>query len=1298
MLLPNNTSIASTEKGQLPLSNMLTKEAKTAQILPQLASSSLISLGQLCDDDCVILLNKKELLAIKNKEVLLKGYRNPIDRLWDIPVCKNTISRKNYPMPNIHPGLYPTKIIKEVLPSKTNNKKISSNDIFKQELSKFCDIIDHNILDNFLQKSAKNCKKEYLQADITPENPSMAVIIRKKQTHKDLASYLHAACFSPVKSTFSTAISKHFFKSWPGLTPALINRQLPPVIATAQGHLHQERQNLQSTKTTNEDYTAKMDKLRERLKRMKARTTKEKTLEEVFIEELDEDSFPQSPVPNIKTNDVAYILVNKNELSTAYTDLTGRFPMRSSRGNQYILIGYHYDANCIYGIAIKDRTAATLTTTWQTLHNIFEKAGVAPNTYVMDNEISNDLKAALTKNETSYQLVPPYSHKRNLAERAIQTWKNHFKAGLASLNPNFPLSEWDRLLHQANITLNLLRSSRSNPKISAYTYIFGEFNFLATPLAPPGTKIVTHIKSGKRGTWELNGEVGWYVGPSMQHYRCVECYFPRTKQVRTCDTVTFFPTNVPFPKVTLVDFLKQAATDIVTILTHPPSTTTPSLEAGDPIRNALLTLATQLKRIETIPEPIQIAAPTPRVVPPVARTHSVNDVQLPRVVQHEKSQTPHHAPVTIPVSTLQNPSSQLKNARFRNTVPHKYPLRSLQRKAQNKSTNFRHLAAQHLTAQHIFQPKVNHIFTASGKKETIDSLLNSINKVVWTRSLSNEWGRLAQGNTHGVTSTDTIDFIHKYEVPTDKRITYATYVVDYRPLKNEQYRVRITVGGDRLVYLDDAGSPAANLIETKLLVNSTISDAKRGAKFMSADIKDYFLATPMKECEYMKVQYKHIPIDIREHYNLNEKVTSDNCIYIRIKKGMYGLKQAAVLAYNQLKARLLPKGYSPVEGTVGLWEHTTRKTKFCLCVDDFGIKYFNESDATHLLSAIGEHYSYTTDWEGRNYCGLTFNWQYTDGYVDVSMPGYVQKTLERLQHKPPSSPQYSPHAHVPIVYATKNTRQYATAPDTSPLLSPKETTFIQSVTGSHLYYGRAIDYTILPALNEIASEQASPTKKTKEKAQRLMDYVYTYPNTFIRYYASDMVLHIDSDAAYLVAPKARSRVAGYFHLANHPNNPAKTTPNGAVHVECKTLRHVVSSAAEAETAGVFHNAQTALPIRVILQALDHPQPPTPIKTDNSTANGFIHDNIHQKRSKSWDMRYYWLRDRQTQQQFLFFWDKGSNNDADYFTKHFPASYHRVKRSRYVQDKINSIQEFQKNHPFPSQVHCEGVLLRSMTSA
>ena len=133
--------------------------------------------------------------------------------------------------------------------------------------------------------------------------------------------------------------------------------------------------------------------------------------------------------------------------------------------------------------------------------------------------------------------------------------KAHFKAALAGADPNFPLSEWDRLLPQTNITLNLLRSARTNPRLSACTFIFGEFNFNATPLAPPGTKVVGFVSPEKRGSWELNSEVGWYVGPSMHHYRCVQSYFPRTREVRDCDTVGFFPHSIPFPKVKLKDHL-----------------------------------------------------------------------------------------------------------------------------------------------------------------------------------------------------------------------------------------------------------------------------------------------------------------------------------------------------------------------------------------------------------------------------------------------------------------------------------------------------------------------------------------------------------------------------------------------------------------------------------------------------------------------------------------------------------------------------------------------------------------------
>ena len=130
---------------------------------------------------------------------------------------------------------------------------------------------------------------------------------------------------------------------------------------------------------------------------------------------------PASPTPNIRDHRVAYGVINKQEVVTAYKDLTGRFPIRLTAGNENILVGYHYDANCILGCPVKNRTGPVLTKAWQNLQDQFTKAGLAPNVWVLDNEISKELTNAFDKNNTKYQLVPLHSHRRNLAERAIQT-------------------------------------------------------------------------------------------------------------------------------------------------------------------------------------------------------------------------------------------------------------------------------------------------------------------------------------------------------------------------------------------------------------------------------------------------------------------------------------------------------------------------------------------------------------------------------------------------------------------------------------------------------------------------------------------------------------------------------------------------------------------------------------------------------------------------------------------------------------------------------------------------------------
>ena len=160
---------------------------------------------------------------------------------------------------------------------------------------------------------------------------------------------------------------------------------------------------------------------------------------------------------------------------TGYSDLTGKFPYPSSRGNEYVLVIYDYDSNAIIAKPIKSKRAADIRDAFIDVVSIFAKRGAKPSIYLLDNEISGKFKKALDKYKLKYQLVPPHQHRQNAAERAIQTWKNHFIAGISSLNPKFPIQEWDRLIDQANITLNLLRNSRINPSLSSYAFLFGVF-------------------------------------------------------------------------------------------------------------------------------------------------------------------------------------------------------------------------------------------------------------------------------------------------------------------------------------------------------------------------------------------------------------------------------------------------------------------------------------------------------------------------------------------------------------------------------------------------------------------------------------------------------------------------------------------------------------------------------------------------------------------------------------------------------------------------------------------------------
>ena len=200
---------------------------------------------------------------------------------------------------------------------------------------------------------------------------------------------------------------------------------------------------------------------------------------------------------------------------------------------------------------------------------------------------------------------------------------------------------------------------------------------------------------------------------------------------------------------------------------------------------------------------------------------------------------------------------------------------------------------------------------------------------------------------------------------------------------------------------------------------------------------------------------------------------------------MYDLKQAAILAYNQLCQHLAPHSYSPIPNTVGMWKHKTRPIQFCLCVDDFGIKFTNKEDVEHLLATLKSKYKVTVDLTGKNYCGITLNWHSDKRYVDVSMPGYIEKILRPVLHDRPSRPVHAPKKWTKPIFSRHI--QQCTPTDTTSLLPKDDIKLIKSIIRALLYYTRAVDPSMYPALNEISVTQASPTEATLKKCHHLLD-------------------------------------------------------------------------------------------------------------------------------------------------------------------------------------------------------------------
>jgi hypothetical protein len=215
----------------------------------------------------------------------------------------------------------------------------------------------------------------------------------------------------------------------------------------------------------------------------------------------------------------------------------------------------------------------------------------------------------------------------------------------------------------------------------------------------------------------------------------------------------------------------------------------------------------------------------------------------------------------------------------------------------------------------------------------------------------------------------------------------------------------------------------------------------------------------------MKIPIALLPNNIIKHYKLQEKVL-DGYIYMEIRKGMYGLPQAGILANKLLKEQLVRHGYFKQLHTPRLWNHVTRPVWLNLCMDNFGIRCIGREHVQHLHDALcKETYEIVEHWMGDLYCRIRLKWNYEKHHVDRATPAYVMKQLTKYSHIAPLKPQHCPYAPNPIKYIKDN--QPPSPLDESPCLNKAQKKRIQQIVGSFLYYARAVDPTILLALLEI---------------------------------------------------------------------------------------------------------------------------------------------------------------------------------------------------------------------------------------
>ncbi len=324
-----------------------------------------------------------------------------------------------------------------------------------------------------------------------------------------LVDFYHACLGFPVKQMWLEAIKAGNCGTFDCLTYSNKVRCCPDTNETILGHLSQQQQHVMSTKT----------------KAPKASPPPE---------------LPPTP-PGTTEEPSNQVFVRVNPLSKLYTDDTGCFPVRACSGNQYVMIAFHANDNLILQQALKSKSNCHQISEYNAIMSRLAAPGHLVDLQILDNKTSAAYKEAITfKWHAKVQLAPPDMHHCNQAKCTICMFKDHFLAILAGDDSVFPPYLWDLFLPQAKkLTLNLLRQTTLNPRISVWEFFQGPFDFNKTLLGPVGCCVLIHAKLSTQRSWDFCAKWGFYIGPALAFYCCFKLVYANTKSQVISNTVKF---------------------------------------------------------------------------------------------------------------------------------------------------------------------------------------------------------------------------------------------------------------------------------------------------------------------------------------------------------------------------------------------------------------------------------------------------------------------------------------------------------------------------------------------------------------------------------------------------------------------------------------------------------------------------------------------------------------------------------------------------------------------------------------